>query len=179
MARHPRLRSSPTTFHPLPDRWRSRSSRSAHAWLMNRRSAEDPRHVARLLAWTTGAMTIPSMLLYWVNSESSATILLWAFVPAVYFYIGPVLGLLQNAVPASMRATSCALALFTANVANLIIAPQFIGWLSDWFALSFGAGKDSLRWALLLLAPSGFWAAWHFWRCGVTIRDDQHRAGSA
>jgi hypothetical protein len=39
-----------------------------------------------------------------------------------------------------------------------VIAPQIIGWLSDWFAGSFGAGHESLRWALLLLAPTGFWA---------------------
>jgi hypothetical protein len=75
-------------------------------------------------------------------------------------------------MPANMRATSCAILLFLANVANLVIAPQVIGWLSDWFAGSFGAGHESLRWALLLLAPTGFWAAWHLWTSGATIRDD-------
>jgi hypothetical protein len=78
------------------------------------------------------------------------------FVPAVYFFISPILGLLQNAVPPQMRATTCALLLFVANVANLLIAPQLIGWLSDWFATEFHAGVESLRGALLLLAPTGF-----------------------
>ena len=68
-----------------------------------------------------------------------------------------------------MRATACAVLLFLANVANLIIAPQLIGGLSDVFARAFGAGQESLRWALLLLAPTGFWAAWHFWACGRSI----------
>ena len=99
--------------------------------------------------------TVPSLLLYWVSSQSAATVLLWIFVPAVYFYIGPILGLLQNVVPANMRATACALLLFLANLGNLVIAPQVIGWLSDWFRASFGAGTESLRWALLLLAPTG------------------------
>ena len=146
------------------------------AWLVGRPAAADPRYVSRLLGGFVALSTIPSIALYWVPSEWAATVLLWIFVPAVYFYIGPFLGLMQNVMPANMRATACALALFTANVANLIIAPQFIGWLSDWFAGSFAAGQESLRWALLLLAPTGFWAAWHFWTSGATIREDEAHA---
>ena len=145
-------------------------------WLVGRRAAADPRYVARLLAWVTALTTLPSILLYWVPSQQAATALLWVFVPAVYFYIGPILGLLQNVIPANMRATTCAILLFLANVANLVLAPQLIGWLSDWFAASFGAGQESLRWALLLLAPTGLWAAWHLWTSGVTIRQDEARA---
>jgi predicted MFS family arabinose efflux permease len=143
------------------------------AWLMSRRAARDPRYVARLLAGVTALTTIPSLFLYWVTSATAATALLWVFVPAVYFYIGPILGLLQNVVPPRMRAITCALLLFAANVANLVVAPQLVGWLSDWFAASFGAGQESLRWALLLIAPTGFWAAWHLWTSGVTIRQDE------
>jgi predicted MFS family arabinose efflux permease len=145
-------------------------------WLMARRAAADPRYVTRLLGWVTALTTVPSLLLYWVVSEQAAVVLLWIFVPAVYFYIGPILGLLQNVVPAHMRATTCAVLLFLANVANLLLAPQLIGWLSDWFAASFGAGAESLRWALLLLAPTGFWAAWHLWTSGRTIREDAARS---
>jgi MFS family permease len=145
-------------------------------WLMGRRKAADPRHVSRLLGWVTALTTIPSIIAYWVVPDRAATVLLWIFVPAVYFYIGPILGLLQNVVPAHMRAMTCAILLFTANVANLVIAPQAIGWLSDWFRMSFGAGDESLRWALLLLAPTGFWAAWHLWASAATIREDAARA---
>ena len=146
------------------------------AFLMGRRAAADPRYVVRLLGWVTAFTTIPSIALYWVVPQTAAIVLLWIFVPAVYFYIGPILGLLQNVVPANMRATVCAILLFAANIANLLLAPQIIGWLSDWFAASFGAGEESLRWAMLLLAPTGFWAAWHLWRAGVTIREDEARA---
>jgi MFS family permease len=148
----------------------------AASWFMAGRAAEDPRYVAKLLAWVTVLMTIPSILVYWVTSQTAVTTLLWIFVPAIYFYIGPILGLLQNVVPSHMRATTCALLLFTANVANLIVAPQLVGWLSDWFAASFGAAADSLRWALLLIAPTGFWAAYHLWRGGSTIREDELKA---
>jgi len=146
------------------------------AWLMSRRAAADPRYITRLLALSTVLMTIPSIALYWVVSDRTATILLWIFVPAVYFYIGPWLGLLQNVVPAHMRATTCAVMLFACNVANLVVAPQAVGCLSDWFAKYFGAGDESLRWALLALAPTGFWAAWHLWTSGATIRHDEDRA---
>ncbi len=145
-------------------------------WLMARRAADDPRYVTRLLGWVTALSTVPSLFLYWVVSERAAVALLWVFVPAVYFYIGPILGLLQNVVPAQMRATTCAVLLFLANIANLLLAPQLIGSLSDWFAAAFGAGTESLRWALLLLAPTGFWAAWHLWTSGRTIRADVARA---
>lgn len=148
------------------------------SWLMGRPRAEDPRYVARLLGWVTAVTTVPSILLYWVLPESAAIVLLWIFVPAVYFYIGPILGLLQNVVPPHMRATTCAVLLFSANVANLVIAPQLVGWLSDWFAASFGAGEQSLRWALLVISPTGFWAAYHLWRSGVTIREDERRVRS-
>lgn len=145
------------------------------AVLMGLPAARDPRFVARLLAWVTAVATIPSLLLYWVLSDQAATLLVWIFVPAVYFYIGPIFGLLQNVMPAGMRAGACAILLFTANVANLMVAPQLIGFLSDWFAASFGAGRESLRWALLLLAGTGFWAAWHLWAAGRTIRADEAR----
>jgi predicted MFS family arabinose efflux permease len=140
------------------------------ALLMNSGAARDPRYIARLLGVVTVVTTIPSLFLYWVSSTGAATALLWAFVPAVYFYIGPILGLFQNVVPPSMRAMVCALLLFCANVANLVIAPQLVGWLSDWLATYVVAPQESLRWALLLIAPTGFWAGWHLWKSGSTIR---------
>jgi hypothetical protein len=145
--------------------------------LMGLPAARDPRFITRLLAWGAVLTTVPSFFAYEVTSLRTATLLLWLFVPGVYFYIGPVLGLLANVMPPGMRATACAILLLLANLANLFVAPQlFVGPLSDWFAASFGAGPESLRWALLLLAPTGLWAAWHLWRAGATIREDAARA---
>lgn len=143
--------------------------------LMSLPAARDPRFVTRLLSWAIVLSTVPSFFAYQVGSLRAATVMLWLFVPGVYFYIGPILGLLANVVPANMRATVCAILLFVANLANLFLAPQLIGALSDWFAASFGAGSESLRWALLLLAPTGLWAAWHIGRAGATIRADEAR----
>ncbi len=149
------------------------ASTLATAWLMSRRAATDPKHIANLLAMLVVVSTVPSFLAYWVDSTRMAAVFLWLFVPGVYFFIGPMLGLLQNVVPANMRATACAALLFLANIGNLVVAPQFVGWLSDWLLSHSSAGNESLRWSLLALAPSGLWAAWHLWRAGQTIREDE------
>jgi hypothetical protein len=67
----------------------------------------------------------------------------------------------QNLVPAEMRSQAAALLLFFANIANLVVAPQLVGVVSDALAPRFGA--ESLRLALLPLTLCGFWAAVHFW----------------
>ncbi|HVW70840.1 MAG TPA: MFS transporter [Steroidobacteraceae bacterium] len=146
------------------------------SWLMGLPAAADSRFITRLLAWVTAATTVPSIALLCTHSESATRALLWIFVPSVYFYIGPILGLLQNVVPPQMRATTCAILLFAANFANLVIAPQLVGLCSDWFATAFGAGVESLRYALILLAPTGFWAAWHLKAATQTLSQDERAA---
>ena len=70
-----------------------------------------------------------------------------------------------------------AICLLVANVFNLIVAPQVVGMLSDWFAGAHGSDAASLRWALLLLAPTGFWATWHFFLAARTVAADLRRVG--
>jgi len=62
------------------------------------------------------------------------------------------------------------------NVFNLIIAPQAVGYLSDWYAGGHATDAASLRFGLLLLAPTGFWAAYHLYRTGRTVIEDQKTA---
>jgi predicted MFS family arabinose efflux permease len=147
------------------------------AWLMSRRAAADPRYIAKLVSLFVALSTVPSFFVFWVQSTQATTICLWLFVPGVYFYLGPIMGLLQNVLPANMRATGLAMLLFLANIGNLVVAPQFIGWLSDALRLYLGAGDESLRWSLLILAPTGLWAAWHLWLAARTIREDEARIG--
>ena len=170
------------------------------AWLLSRPSFVDPRRIVKLLAFVTAVATIPSILAYWTHSLSMATAMLWIFIPAIYFYIGPAFALGQNLAPPRMRAMFTAIALLIANVFNLIVAPQGVGWLSDFIAalqknpdfasfipgvswlganLAGFVGVDeasSLRFALLVLAPTGFWATWHYWMAARTIIEDQKTA---
>ena len=104
------------------------------------------------------------------SSTSLAVTMLWVFIPLSYCTFGPIFALVQNLVPADMRSQAVALLLFFANIANLVIAPQLVGVVSDALAPHFGA--ESLRLALLPLTLCGFWAATHFWivarRTGVS-----------
>ncbi|HWW78753.1 MAG TPA: MFS transporter [Steroidobacteraceae bacterium] len=149
------------------------------SWLVGRPAAADPRYITRLLAWVTALTTLPSVWMLWTDSFVVTRWLLWIFVPSVYFYIGPILGLLANVVPARMRATTVSLLLFAANFANLVIAPQLIGLISDAFQLLLHASKaDALQWGLLLLAPTGFWAAGHLAAATRSIVADEAAAST-
>jgi predicted MFS family arabinose efflux permease len=146
------------------------------AWILSRPAMADPRRVVWLLAAGVGLATIPSFIAFWTHSLSVAKAMLWLFVPAIYFYIGPCMALMQNLAPSRMRAMFTAWSLLVGNVFNLIIAVQGVGLLSDLFAGSGGADGRSLRLALLVLAPTGFWAVYHFFMANRTIVADQKRA---
>ena len=145
------------------------------AWLMSLPGMRDPRRVLWVLILGLGVATVPSILVYWTHNLLFAKWMLWIFIPAIYFYIGPCMGLLQNLAPNNMRSMFIAWSLLVGNVFNLIVAPQVIGLLSDWFAGGSG-DAESLRQALLILAPTGFWAAWHGYRATKTVLADMQRA---
>ena len=146
------------------------------AWLLSKPSYTDPRRIVYLLGSVTAVATIPSIIAFWTHSLPLATVMLWVFIPAIYFYIGPAFALGQNLAPPRMRAMFIAISLLVANVFNLIVAPQAVGWMSDYFAGPGGADAASLRTALLILAPTGFWAAYHYFAAAKYIVEDQKRA---
>jgi hypothetical protein len=146
------------------------------AWALTKPSFASPKRVTQLLSVVTALATIPSFIAFYTNSLQLATVMMWIFIPAIYFYIGPAFALVQNLAPAKMRAMFVAITLLFANILNLVIIPPLIGFLSDSFAGPGGADGASLRQALLILAPTGFWAAYHYWAAGKTIEEDQKRA---
>ncbi len=149
---------------------------AATAWWLSRPMMEDPRRILWLLAAGVGLATIPSFVAYWTHSLPLAKAMFWLFIPAIYFYIGPCMGLVQNLAPSQMRNMFTAWSLLVGNLFNLIVAPQAVGFLSDAFAGDHGADAVSLRLALLVLAPTGFWAAWHLLMAARTVVPDQERA---
>jgi MFS family permease len=146
------------------------------AWFLSRPSMTDPRRVVWLLAAGIGLTTIPSMIAYWTHSLAVAKIMFCIFIPAIYFYIGPCFGLLNNLSPCHMRSMFIAVSLLVANIFNLIVAPWFVGFLSDWFAHGHATDAASLRAAMLVLAPTGFWATYHLYMASRTIVADEQRA---
>jgi MFS family permease len=146
-------------------------------WLMSRPFMRDPRRVLWTLGWVTGCATVPSIIGYWTHSLWLARVMFWAYLPAIYFFIGPCMALVLNLAPSNMRSTFTAWSGLVGNVFNLMVAVQVVGWLSDWFAGAHGSDAASLRWALLLLAPTGFWATWHFFVAARTVAADAQRVG--
>jgi MFS family permease len=147
--------------------------------LIHRYGRRDPRWQVWIVGIATLLGTGASIGAYAAVDMPTATTMLWLFVPVAYLNIAPVLSLTQSLALPRMRALTCAILLFGANVANLALAPQIIGILSDVFAAHFSAGTESLRWALLATTSTGFWAAWHFWAAGRSMRQDLERAGTS
>ena len=146
-------------------------------WLLVWPTMADPRRIVKLLGWWVGIATVISIAIVYTHSLAAVKLLCWLFIPSIYFYIGPCFGILQNLAQPRMRAMFCASTLFVANVGNLIVAPNMVGFLSDWFATTAGApDAASLRLALLCLAPTGFWATLHYFWAVRDIVADQERA---
>lgn len=135
---------------------------------------------ARLVPWFVAGMialaTVPAIVAYAARGRGLTIDMLWIFIPLSYAPFGPTYALLQNLVPASMRAQAVALMLFCANIANLVIAPQVVGIASDLLAPS--CGSESLRYALIPLSTLGIWAAWHYWLCAKHLASGLERAGA-
>jgi len=146
------------------------------AWLMARPFMVRPRRVLWTLAAVIGLATIPSFFAYCTQTLWVAKLMFWLYIPAIYFFIGPCMALVLNLAPSNMRSVFTAWSVLVGNVFNLIVAPQAVGFMSDWFAGGRGADAASLRLALLVLAPTGFWAVWHFWLAARTVDEDQRRA---
>jgi predicted MFS family arabinose efflux permease len=146
------------------------------AWLLGRPFMVDPRRVCWVLTGGVALATIPSFIAFWTHSLPLAKAMFWIFIPAIYFYIGPCMAQVQNLAACHMRSVFAAWSGLCGNVFNLVVAPQVVGFLSDWYAGGHATDAASLRFGMLVLAPTGFWAAWHLYMTGRTIVQDQKTA---
>src|ERR1700746_3240043 len=128
----------------------------ATGWLMARSTMIDARRIVWVLAAGIGIATVASGVFYYTRDLALGKAMLWIFIPSIYFYIGPGFGLLNNLAPCHMRAMFCAMVLFLANLGNLVITPNVIGALADWFLTYRLSEADALRLAMLCLVPTGF-----------------------
>ena len=140
-------------------------------------ASKDPRWQLWVVSIATLLGTVASIAFFAANTPSLMLLSLWLFVPVAYLNIPPLLSLTQSLALPRMRALACAILLFGANIANLALAPQLIGILSDLLSARSGDSAQSLRTALLLNTLTGFWAVYHFWAAGRTLRPDLERAG--
>jgi MFS family permease len=122
--------------------------------------------------------TVPTVWMFVSPSRDVSLMALWLFVPALYAYIGPIFGLTQNLLVPEMRATGIAILLFLANLTSSVIAPQLVGFLSDWTQANTQLGAHSLGAVLAVFALFGLWPAWHFLRAARTLRADAEHVAS-
>ena len=146
------------------------------AWLLGRPWMANPKRIVWLMGTVIGLSTVVSFVIYWTHSLALAKVLFWFFIPSLYFYLGPGFGLLNNLAEPRMRALFCAAVLFVANIFNLVVAPQFVGFMSDWFHGHNYSSAEALRLAQLCLVPTGFWATFHFFWSAHNVVEDQERA---
>lgn len=88
----------------------------------------------------------------------------------LYAISGPMMATMQTLVPERMRATAFAMAYLVANLLGMGLGPLAAGALSDLY--QGWAHQDSLRYALLTLAPGYFIIAWCAWRGSNSVMDD-------
>lgn len=143
----------------------------------HRLALKDPRWQLWVVGIATLLGTAASIVLFAADSPGLTLLALWLFVPVAYLNIPPLLSLTQSLALPRMRALACAMLLFGANIANLALAPQLIGILSDFLSARSSGTAQSLRTALLLNTLTGLWAVYHFWAAGRTLRRDLERAG--
>lgn len=83
---------------------------------------------------------------------------------------GPLFATMQTLVPEHMRAMAFAIAYLVGNLLGLGFGPLVTGALSDLYHV--WAHEQSLRYALLTLAPGYFIVAWHAWRGSTSVAGD-------
>jgi len=124
----------------------------------------------RIGAVALASLGVFSCLIYVSPSLYVAFALLAVTAVGVTIINGPLFATIQTLVEERMRATVIALVYLFANLIGMGLGPLAAGALSDelrpWF------GEESLRFALLILCPGYFWAAWHMWRASRTVTRD-------
>ena len=114
---------------------------------------------------TLGLTVIPTLMVF--SASSPTTAILWLTLPLVLIptHLACFTAASQSVAPLRMRGTAPALSLLiTAGIMGLGIGPQVIGGLSD--LLRPSQGEESLRYALLIVAPTAAALASFFFYLG-------------
>jgi MFS family permease len=115
---------------------------------------------------------VPFLAIFFMVEDPTTALVLYV-IPAFFggFYLAPTFAMIQSLVSLRMRALASSIVLFILNIIGLGFGPQLVGVMSDLFAPSYG--QESLRMALLVLTFVNLWCAYHYYRAGRTLRDDQ------
>jgi hypothetical protein len=141
---------------------------------------EDERGQMRASAVAVASIA-PFLLAFLAFRQKQAALMaLWLMTLVLNFFFAPTFALLQRLVRDEMRATTLAVVMLLANLIGMGVGPQVVGTLSDLLAPVLGV--DSLRYAISAMAWVALYAAYQFWRAGLTVKGDlaamnRHDAG--
>ncbi|MCL4798087.1 MAG: MFS transporter [Burkholderiales bacterium] len=107
-------------------------------------------------------------------AEKLAAAIAFLVVPtaALGVYLGPTFAMVQSLVGPTIRAFAAAVLLFVGSLVGLSAGPVLVGVLSD--VLRAAHGPESLRLALLVIAPLYLWSAAHYFVASRTLAADLH-----
>lgn len=139
-------------------------------YLADRFGAKD----TRWYLWIVTVALLASMpfAVYAYLADSAYVALSALVIPVMLgnFYQATTFSQVQGLVGLRMRAVSAAVLLFILNIIGLGLGPQFVGWLSDQLAPSYGI--ESMRYALLIAGLFNLWAAFHYYMAGRHLPND-------
>ena len=138
--------------------------------LASRFAADNERLQLRAMAMAYCGFAVFSALIYVAPTYPLALGAMGIAVTGLAMTNGPVLATIQTLVPGRMRATSIATIYLFSNLIGMGLGPLTVGALSD--ALRPVFGQESLRYALLAMAPGYIWGGWHLWRGSKTVASD-------
>jgi predicted MFS family arabinose efflux permease len=136
----------------------------------------DERSQMRMIAIAIGCIVPCFVAFLTLPGKFQAVAALVPLIMAISFFLGPTYALMQRLVADEMRATMMSIVMLLANLIGFGIGPQLVGILSDVLAPTFG--RNSLRYAMLIMSFVALWSAFHFWRVGRTVKDDLRAAAA-
>lgn len=141
--------------------------------IADRAAARDVRYIVLAPALAMLVATAAYIAALNVGSVRLALAFLVVQCATNVFWAGPVYATIHGVVPATMRATATAVALFVINMMGTGVGPLFIGALSDTFAGALGMGPAAgLRGALTVAALTSLVGVVFYWRASQTIVSD-------
>jgi MFS family permease len=152
-------------------------------YMVDRLRMRDVRWGAWLPTLTVGVCALPAVFIFAAPSATAAILMLTAPLVLLPTHLACFTAASQSVAPLRMRATAPALSLLvTAGLIGLGFGPQIIGLISD--LLHPSQGEESLRYALLIVAPlAALTAAGFFYAGSRTIAADlaaaDRQSGSA
>jgi MFS family permease len=130
----------------------------------------DRRWYARLPGLATLAM-VPFQFVAYLTNDHAILIASFAIMTILAsFFFGPSFAMTQGLAPVRMRAVATSILLFVQTMIGQGIGPYLAGRISDQLHPAYG--RESLRYALVVVGLVNIWAAFHYFWGARTLRAD-------